>query len=97
MNEGEKNLAIDNHLDSRVKKGISSDNNDLKTLKGVFKFFHQLKAKSHNLDLFPELLKKLQTQNTAYKKLLSFKCESPDSPINKYLDEVWEKRFRDLK
>ena len=48
-------------------------------------------------ELSDELLKKLQTQNTAYKKLLSFKCESPDSPINKYLDEVWEKRFRDLK
>ena len=97
MNEGEKNLSIENHLDHRVKKGISGENLELKTLKSVFKFLHQLKEKSHNLGLFPELLKKLKTQNTAYKKLLSFKCEAPDSPINKYLDEVWEKRFRDLK
>ena len=96
MDENENMQPLENHLGSRSKKNSAAVPKDLNAFKKVYKFFHQLKIRSHNLELLPRIFEKLQTQNDAYKKLLSFRCEKENSPINKYLDELWEKRFRNL-
>ena len=86
---------IDGHLDHRVKAKGAIEAPDLEKLKKVYRFFHQLKKTAYQLELCPELVKKLEVKNIAYKKLLAHHCETKDSPINHYLDEIWKKRFKD--
>jgi hypothetical protein len=95
MSEQERVSPNENHLDSRVRKTQSIQSKDLEKLKKVYKYFNQLKTNSFNLALYPEILKKLQARNQAFKKLLGYNCEAKESPINKYLDDIWAKRFKD--
>ncbi len=97
MSDRENTTNLENHLDHRVGKALNFDSKEIEKLKRVFKYFHQLKMNSFNIDLYSELYKKFEIKNDAFKKLLSFNCTKQDSPINKYLDEIWEKRFSDLK